>query len=409
MQNSAMGSPPTSGTGRRLPILILRIVARSCWALAVVIIVAVLGWAFYREQAPATGGLVFAIILALAGVVLQRATAVFRDPDVPDMGLAGYLAFGSAGLAMVAGGIAIAFVEPGGIALAVFGVVFLGVAHLSRRVFSAAPGKRRIVVESAGVALAHGDSATEEHRQGVTIEVPEDADDAAIAAARQAWLNDKWAARPGWASGRIPENAQTISNMLPRDVLIVMTVIGLIGAVCAWWIHPLFLALTAYCVVGAGVAIHKSMQATAHGRLFGPSTLELEVTPVHPGGTLRGRVETGVRPQDAPEQGFEVEVSCRYRWDETDISGSRRSTRLRVETLWSTKVRATGSPAPSGTHLIVDLDLPLPGDKPGASLAGRRQGVHWELALRADVPEMDYLATFPLPILASDVRIASKR
>ncbi len=408
MQRSATGPPP-NGRGEHHLILKLRIAAWVCWILAGLILVAVLGWAFYREQSPAIAGIVHAIVFALVGVVLQRGTAVFANPQVPDMGLAGYLAFGSAGLAMVAGGIALAFVEPGGLALVAFGLVFLGVAHLSRRIFAPPPGKRRIVVESAGVANAEAGGASEQHRQGVTIEVPEHADEAEIAAARRAWFEDKWAGQSGWASGRIPEDPHTISGMLPRDVLIGMTVIGLIGVACAWWVHPLFLFLTAYCVVGAGVAIHGAMRSQAQGRLFGPSMLLLDVTPVHPGERLRGRVETGVRPADAPAQGFEVEVICCYRWEETDISGSRRITRLRTETLWATQLLAPGNPAPSGTHLVVDLDLPLPGDRPGASLAGRRSGVHWQLAVRAEVPDLDYRATFPLPVLASDVPIPQAR
>lgn len=128
-------------------------------------------------------------------------------------------------------------------------------------------------------------------------------------------------------------------------------------------------------------------------RKFGHTTFEMTRLPGVVGGPLEGRIDT--RVQAPPEVGFVLTLSCIRRI--TSGSGDSRRTRERVE--WQDRrVVPPGQVelGPAGVRVPVRFGIPY--EQPPTDPDESDNRVLWRLELEADLPGIDYAASFEIPV-----------
>lgn len=218
-------------------------------------------------------------------------------------------------------------------------------------------------------------------------------------ALRERYPDEPWRWRPEWASGRVPAQDGAVAavaglfavawNAISLPLLWQVPRELQKGHATAAWglLFPL---------VGAGLLVW-AVRATLRRRRFGRCVLELGTLPGVVGGPFRGtlHVPTEVRP---PE-GFRVTLSCVHRV--TSGHGRNRSTFESVRwqeeaTVPPTRVMAVamGSAFP--------VEFTVPGDVPGSSAESSDDEHVWRLAAHADLPGIDFLSTFEVPVFRTE-------
>lgn len=308
------------------------------------------------------------------------------------------IVFGAVGLLMLIGGVVLAFEEPGGLFLCVFGLVFMGAGYMAHRVFHTPPGMRAVAVAGSSVQTGRGT-----HHSQVFVHVDENATEADVEAARRQWLREAWQRDPGWADGRIVERGVSHGS-LHRAAAIAWSVFaaGMVTAAVIWGDMLVFFSVPAVGI--AGVLVFQYARQRLRQRRFGSSHFRMQPCPARLGGTLAGVVETGVAHDLAPAGGFELTLRCIHRYETTERVGSNdRRTVTRRNVLWEASSGAVGRSATRG-RLVLDVPVvfELPADQPATSLEGGSEGNIWELTLSAELPGLDYAAEFRLPVLADE-------
>lgn len=319
------------------------------------------------------------------------------DDRLPKVG--GCLFQGFGGLLILAA-IPLAFDEPGALALIPFGLVFVGAGWVVRRVFTTPPGKRRVAVEGHEVAIQTSQGLPGRRAQTVAILVDADASEAEVAAARQAWHDEQWAKRPDWAAGRIEEEGRRQAGALACGGLVWtalalgLTVVALVSE------EPIMGLVAGGCgLVALGLFVGHLVQRARHKK-FAPSLLLLARTPAVLGERLQAVVQTGVREEQGPHDGFRWTLECVHSWEERSGTGDSRRTTHRREVLWRFEERAEGRPSPAAPGFLgFALAVDLPADQPPATLSGSSEGITWELSAHASVPGLDYRVQFLVPVL----------
>jgi hypothetical protein len=198
-----------------------------------------------------------------------------------------------------------------------------------------------------------------------------------------------WLWRDDWASRRITDGSRTqmrfawafaaLWNLVsvPSAIVAVQSVLGEGN-------RAALLALV-FPLVGAGLLVW-AVRATLRYLRFGASRLELATLPALVGHVLEGTVRTpaGLRPTE----GFKLVLSCIRRV--TTGSGRSRSTTEYV--LWQDERQVTGS----GDG--VPVAFAIPADAAPCDATGSSDRTLWRLVVSADVPGIDYAATFEVPV-----------
>ena len=198
-----------------------------------------------------------------------------------------------------------------------------------------------------------------------------------------------WLWREDWASRRIADGSRTqvwfawgfaaLWNLvsLPSAVLAVRAALNDGNRVA--------LIALLFPLVGAGLLVW-AVRATLRYQRYGVSLFELATLPAPVGHALEGTVRAPAELR--PPEGFQVVLSCVRRV--TTGSGRNRSTSETV--LWQDerRVRATGTGIPIAFAIPPDA---MPSDSTHAS-----DRTLWRLAVSAEVPGVDYAATFEVPV-----------
>ena len=132
---------------------------------------------------------------------------------------------------------------------------------------------------------------------------------------------------------------------------------------------------------------------------YGSSRLMLDHLPVATGTTFRGNVDTHLK--EAPESGFVLRLMCIRRV----VTGAGRSRSASENVLWADE-QTVGSAAamrnPLGTRIPFMLTIPddaRPTDDRDAS-----DSIAWRIAVKAEVPGIDYAADFQFPVVSTGER-----
>ena len=136
---------------------------------------------------------------------------------------------------------------------------------------------------------------------------------------------------------------------------------------------------------------------TLRRRKYGASICNLQRVPVAVGSTFRGEVQARVR--EIPEHGLQVRLACVRRIVRSTGKGS--STREVV--LWQDEQTVgSGAAMPHPEGMRIPVQFAIPPDCEPTDDSNRRDSILWRLEVRADVPGIDYLARFALPVFRTD-------
>ncbi|MCA8926213.1 MAG: hypothetical protein KDD82_30680, partial [Planctomycetes bacterium] len=224
--------------------------------------------------------------------------------------------------------------------------------------------------------------------------------EAEVAEAQRAWKRALWRRRPDWVSGAIEEDAVRNGGL------------ALCGAT-VWTAFALALAggwsfsgdeVVGLAAVGTGlmalVFVAVGVRVKLHRSKFGASTLVLARSPLFLGERLQGVLHSGVARELHPVDGFRARLRCVHSYEQS--SSQDRGEVRRRDVLWEHEARVDGrDSSASPGRLEVPLDLELPADRDETSTHGR-DGIVWELEVHADLPGLDYRATFELPVFRRD-------
>lgn len=326
----------------------------------------------------------------------------FAAPGGLDPIAIGSWAFRIFGAFVLVMGVIATFEDPAGIAAIVFGLVFVGVGVLVKRLFAAPEGKRAVSIAGPAVPITTSTGATGARAQGYRIFVPQEASEAEVEAARRRFLAEQWAQRADWAAGRLEHDTAQTAVWLAFGGGLWSLLAGVLWVVAALSEDAVIGFAAVGCSLVAGGLLLAAGWAWLRARKFPPSQLVLARTPALLGGRLAAEVHTGVAAAAGPEGGFKVELECVHRWEERRArAGSSSQTLYHRDVLWRTERVVAGE---VGAHppypLTVPIDLELPGDAPSATLIPSSEGIVWVLSIHGDVPGLDYRASFELPIFA---------
>src|SRR5690606_38138038 len=231
---------------------------------------------------------------------------------------------------MLVGGIALAFDDPGGLALAAMGVVFTAAGYLARRLFATPPGMKAVGVSAmrAGIVTRHG-------RRGVRtqqniIHVDANATDAEIEAQRAAWLAAELDARADWRAGRVQDQGRRSGTRPYRAAGAWVLFAGALSAAAIFWDSNLWPFAGIAVLMATGFGVYAVREAWRRSK-FSPSHFETDSLPARLGSRLTGEVQTGIDQRLRRDGPFEVTLRCLHRWEERD---HERRTHLRVDVLW---------------------------------------------------------------------------
>lgn len=129
---------------------------------------------------------------------------------------------------------------------------------------------------------------------------------------------------------------------------------------------------------------------------YGRSVCRIAQLPVPLGGTLRAEIEANVR--ETPAAGFVARLTCVRRV--TTRRGKSSSTSESI--LWDAEqtIAHGAMPGPNGVRIPVRFDIPR--ELPPADVSNAYDRIIWRLTVTADVPGIDYHATFELPVFAAE-------
>lgn len=212
-----------------------------------------------------------------------------------------------------------------------------------------------------------------------------------LAQRQAAWPAEPWRWREGWAEGPIVDTSrqQLIASWfvaalwnaiaLPSSLLAIREALRT-GEPTLWLV-------TIFGVVGLGLIVH-AVRNSLHHRRFGTSALELETFPGFLGGTLAGRIRASHDLHTAPR--IPVTLRC-VQLDQDGRDGPVR---------WETQLDVVRTYR-DGSATVIHFAFRLPPDLPPSTPLPTGGGIAWRVEANADIPGVDYHASFDVPVFAA--------
>lgn len=309
-----------------------------------------------------------------------------------------YLVFFAAiGAAFIGAGVLLSRGDPELLLLVPMGAVFIAAGFMARWWTRTPKGMKRVTADENRLS-GPGPLKHFEFVQTDSTLVPKDAAEAAVEKARLDLLTKRWSARPDWATGIIDSEQSRNATGL-WIMLLVSFVVWAVLSTLAWWFRdPLLLFGTAIFTIGFALLLYIAGRDFWTRYRDGDSHLHLEVSPVHPGGVLKGRVRTGLSGRRLPRDPFEMDLRC----VETTVQGSGKS-RPAPRVLWEATHRRPAQI--SDGSIVVDVEFDLPADQPPTTLSVAHPRVRWELYLRLPRKGLNFRNLFYLPVVDQDQRL----
>lgn len=212
---------------------------------------------------------------------------------------------------------------------------------------------------------------------------------------------EPWMWKPEWAARRIGDGSRASIVVLWIFTLIwnalSAPVVFILPAELARGNRGIWIAIL-FPLVGIGLLI-AALRATLRRMRFRESFLVLDSLPASPGGVMRGHVEIPVeRTTFAAATSIVATLSCIHR----RVTGSGKSRSTSETARWQEIVHIPAGSVGMMQHgSTLQLSIPLPLDVPSTDMRNPNDATIWRLGVEADVPGIDYTATFELPVFAT--------
>jgi len=220
---------------------------------------------------------------------------------------------------------------------------------------------------------------------------------AARAAALRAGAPDQpWLWRPEWSARRIPDQRRSAAFLWIFAIFWNAVTIPVSFLVVREWTkqqNPLLLIALIFPAIGLGLIIAATY--TGLRRLkFGASVCTIDTVPIHRGHSFHGEIE--MRGDAVPEDGYRLRLVCVRRV----VHGSGKSQSIQETPLTQQETRVSAasvmrSPA-GGVRIPFSMTAPTEGH--ACDIRNPRDQVLWRLEAVAEMPGIDYAATFELPV-----------
>ena len=158
-----------------------------------------------------------------------------------------------------------------------------------------------------------------------------------------------------------------------------------------WPMDPKTMLMAAFPLAGLLLLLLAIYQTLRRAK-YGVSVCRIDRVPIPLGSTLRGEID--VRLRELPPAGFALRLAAVRR----TVSGSGKNRSVHESILWQDEQTVTHGAMPSPNGLRVPFRFEIPFDCEPASLENPSDLVVWRLIASAEVPGIDYEATFELPV-----------
>ena len=217
-----------------------------------------------------------------------------------------------------------------------------------------------------------------------------------------------WLWRPDWATRRaLTQNKnREIGSWIAAIFCNLITLPLLFGMVPQFARHrdPRVFLLLVFNLVGA-ILLVNAVRATIRHRRFGNTYFEFDSLPFTPGERVGGRIHLQLDAR--AEHGVDLRLSCVRKI----VTSSGKDSTTNLITLWQADQNVPAGaigPGPMGRAIPVDFSIPT--DSLNTNHDNPRDQILWMLHAKADVPGVDYVDDFELPVFktASSAAAASR-
>jgi len=221
---------------------------------------------------------------------------------------------------------------------------------------------------------------------------------AARTASLQAKAPDQpWLWRPEWTARRIPDSRGNAAWLLWIFAIFwnAVTIPATFLILREWSRQQNHLLLLALIFPAVGVVLIIAAIYTGMRRLkFGASICTIDTVPINPGRSFHGEIE--MRGDAVPEGGYLLRLVCVHRV----VTGSGKNQTTRETPLWQQESRVTSASAMrlATGGVRVPFSMTIPHDVRSSDIRNSRDQILWRLEVSAEMPGVDYDASFDLPV-----------
>ena len=217
------------------------------------------------------------------------------------------------------------------------------------------------------------------------------------AALRAAAPDQPWLWRPEWSAKRIPDRGSAKPILLWVFAIFWNAMaLPLVFMLAQEWPkqrNPLLLFALIFPAVGLALIVI-AIYAGLRRLKFGLSACTIDNVPLRPGHTFHG--EIAMRGDAVPEDGYHLTLACVHRVS----TGQGKSRSIEETPLWKQETRVSAASArrdPAG-GVRVPFSMTIPPDARPSDFRNDRDQIVWRLDAAAEMPGVDYAASFELPV-----------
>ena len=210
-----------------------------------------------------------------------------------------------------------------------------------------------------------------------------------------------WETRPEWTTPQITTDRGTHATSTggPGQILFGALFVA-VGGGLTWSLlslpDPSYAWILGLVFLFAGLwLMGQNVYQLLRKRRYGTTTFEMDTFPAALGGPLCGTLHTGVRASAAPDDGFQVLLSCYRRRVTRDSDGDRSVART---LLWRDEKKIVGRLAGDKKTLDVPLTFEVPAEGPPSTAAKSENRILWTVEATADVSGIDYATVVEIPV-----------
>jgi hypothetical protein len=209
--------------------------------------------------------------------------------------------------------------------------------------------------------------------------------------------NQPWLWRPEWTARRIPDQRRTIAAFLWIFAIFwnAITIPVSLLVVRNWGKEQdpaIFIALI-FPIAGLGLII-AAIYTSLRRLKFGVSVCTIDTVPIRRGHSFHGEIT--MRGDAVPDDGYRLRLMCVRRI----VRSSGKSQSVDEQALAQQEIRVSAASAirsPMG-GVRIPFSMTVPSEGESCDIRNPRDQILWRLEAAAELPGIDYSASFELPV-----------